>query len=66
MDFYVDNLIKLGSRYLSVFGFQRPRHESILIIKNILKQVTLIYFQRKKQKFPPKNVKTFWINYTLE
>ena len=59
MDFYVDNLIKLGSRYLSVFGFQRPRHESILIIKNILEASYIDIFSKKETKVSSKECKNF-------
>ena len=34
----IENLMKQSTKLLKVYGFERPRHESIIIFKNILKK----------------------------
>ena len=34
----IENLMKQSTKLLKVYGFERPRHESVIIFKNILKK----------------------------
>ena len=34
----IHSLMKQSSQFLKVYGFERPRHESVIIFKDILKK----------------------------
>ena len=34
----IESLMKQSSKLLKVYGFERPRHESVIILKDILKK----------------------------
>ena len=38
MKFTIESIMKQSTKFLRVYGFERPRHESVLIIKNNLKK----------------------------
>ena len=38
MKFTIESIMKQSTKFLRVYGFERPRHESVIIIKNILKK----------------------------
>ena len=38
MKFTIESIMKQSTKFLRVYGYERPRHESIILIKNILKK----------------------------
>lgn len=38
MKFTIESIVKQSTKFLRVYGFERPRHESVIIIKDILKK----------------------------